>query len=92
MRRDQRRGKGNKSRNQSDGPISKRQHKRLTIETQSIGARARGLGIRKLHYGTNAQSSTRHRAGTTQARLGTQLGKENELAAIPVDGAGPVEM
>ena len=65
-------GKGSKSRNQSDGPISKRHHKRLTSEIQSIGARSRGLGIRKLHYGTNAQSSTLHRARTTQARLGTQ--------------------
>ena len=71
-------GKGNKSRNQADGhgPISKRHHKRLTSEIQNIGARSRGLGIRKLHYGTNAQSSTLHRARTTQARLGTQLGKE----------------
>ena len=59
-RQDQRMGKGKKSRNQSDGPISKRHHKRLTSEIQNIGARSRGLGIRKLRYGTNAQSSTLH--------------------------------
>ena len=68
--------------------MSKRHPKWVTIETQSIVDRSRG--IRKLHNGTNAQSSTLYRTKSSQVRLGTYGGKETKLATLPVGGAGLV--